>query len=41
MVQALPQYRALPQDILKLSVKNDRDEMVPFSAFMRMEKFYG
>lgn len=41
MVQALPQYRALPQDILKLSVKNDRDEMVPFSAFMRMEKVYG
>ncbi|MCX2474881.1 efflux RND transporter permease subunit [Pedobacter sp. MC2016-05] len=41
MVQALPQYRALPADILKLSVKNDRDEMVPFSAFMKMEKVYG
>ena len=41
MVQALPQYRALPSDILKLYVKNDRDEMVPFSAFMRMEKVYG
>ena len=41
MVQALPQYRALPMDILKLSVKNSRDEMVPFSAFMRMEKVYG
>lgn len=41
MVQALPEYRALPQDILKLSVKNSRDEMVPFSAFMRMEKVYG
>jgi HAE1 family hydrophobic/amphiphilic exporter-1 len=41
MVQALPQYRALPQDILKLYVKNDRDEMVPFSAFMRIEKVYG
>jgi len=41
MVQALPQYRALPEDILKLYVKNDRDEMVPFSAFMRMEKVYG
>ncbi|WP_131537293.1 efflux RND transporter permease subunit [Pedobacter nototheniae] len=41
MVQALPQYRALPEDILKLSVKNSRDEMVPFSAFMRMEKVYG
>ncbi len=41
MVQALPQYRALPEDILKLYVKNDKDEMVPFSAFMRMEKVYG
>ncbi|MFM6925625.1 MAG: efflux RND transporter permease subunit, partial [Ferruginibacter sp.] len=41
MVQALPQYRALPEDILKLYVKNDKDEMVPFSAFMSMEKVYG
>ncbi|MCW3070337.1 MAG: transporter, hydrophobe/amphiphile efflux family [Bacteroidetes bacterium] len=41
MVQALPEYRALPQDILKLYVKNDRDEMVPFSAFMTMDKVYG
>lgn len=41
MVQASPEYRALPTDILKLYVKNDRDEMVPFSAFMRMEKVYG
>jgi HAE1 family hydrophobic/amphiphilic exporter-1 len=41
MVQALPQYRALPEDILKLYVKNDRDEMVPYSAFMKMQKVYG
>ena len=41
MVQALPQYRAQPQDILKLYVKNDRDEMVPYSAFMTVEKVYG
>jgi HAE1 family hydrophobic/amphiphilic exporter-1 len=41
MVQALPQYRALPEDILKLYVKNNHDEMVPFSAFMKMEKVYG
>ncbi|RXK86370.1 efflux RND transporter permease subunit [Filimonas effusa] len=41
MVQAAPQYRALPEDILKLYVKNDRDEMVPMSAFMKMEKVYG
>jgi HAE1 family hydrophobic/amphiphilic exporter-1 len=41
MVQAKPEYRALPEDILKLYVKNNRDEMVPFSAFMKMEKVYG
>ncbi|OMP80865.1 efflux RND transporter permease subunit [[Flexibacter] sp. ATCC 35208] len=41
MVQAAPQYRALPEDILKLYVKNDKEEMVPMSAFMRMDKFYG
>ncbi|UIR55620.1 efflux RND transporter permease subunit [Sphingobacterium sp. SRCM116780] len=41
MVQALPQYRAMPDDILKLYVKNDRDEMVPYAAFMSLEKVYG
>lgn len=41
MVQALPQYRAKPDDILSLTVKNDTDEMVPLSAFMRLEKVYG
>ncbi len=41
IVQASPQYRALPEDILKLYVKNNREEMVPFSAFMKMEKVYG
>lgn len=41
IVAAAPQYRALPDDILKLYVKNSRDEMVPYSAFMKMEKVYG
>jgi HAE1 family hydrophobic/amphiphilic exporter-1 len=41
IVQASPEYRALPEDILKLYVKNDREEMVPFSAFMTMRKVYG
>jgi HAE1 family hydrophobic/amphiphilic exporter-1 len=41
MVQTLPQYRAQPQDILKLCVKNDRGEMVPYSAFITIEKVYG
>ncbi|GAA4912527.1 efflux RND transporter permease subunit [Mucilaginibacter defluvii] len=40
-VQALPEYRALPEDVLKLYVKNDRDEMVPYSAFMRIVKKQG
>ena len=41
MVQAAPQYRALPEDLLKLYVKNDQGEMVPYSAFMKIEKVYG
>jgi HAE1 family hydrophobic/amphiphilic exporter-1 len=41
MVQALPQYRSKPEDILKLYVKNDRGEMVPLSAFITLEKSYG
>ena len=41
MVQALPEYRAEPEDILKLTVKNDNGELVPFSAFLQIEKVYG
>ncbi|HEY1165516.1 MAG TPA: efflux RND transporter permease subunit, partial [Chitinophaga sp.] len=41
IVQASPQYRAQPEDILKLYVKNDREEMVPYAAFMKMDKVYG
>ncbi len=40
-VQASPEYRRLPEDILKLYVKNDRDEMVPYSAFMKIKKSHG
>jgi hydrophobic/amphiphilic exporter-1 (mainly G- bacteria), HAE1 family len=39
--QAAPEYRRLPSDIMELYVKNDRDEMVPFSAFMTMKKTQG
>jgi HAE1 family hydrophobic/amphiphilic exporter-1 len=39
--QAAPQYRKLPTDILNLFVKNDRGEMVPYSAFMTMRKTQG
>lgn len=41
MVQALPEYRAKPEDILKLYVKNDQDEMVSLSSFMTIERIYG
>ncbi|WP_439479696.1 efflux RND transporter permease subunit [Chryseobacterium aquaticum] len=41
IVQAGPQYRALPSDLLKLYVKNDKDQMVPYSDFMHLEKVYG
>src|SRR5690606_21803164 len=33
MLQALPKYRAKPDDILNLHIKNDDGEMVPYSAF--------
>jgi hydrophobic/amphiphilic exporter-1 (mainly G- bacteria), HAE1 family len=40
-VQAAPEFRKLPTDIMKLYVKNNRDEMVPFSAFMKIKKKQG
>lgn len=41
MVQALPDYRAQPEDLLNLYIKNDVDKMVPFSSFLSVEKVYG
>jgi HAE1 family hydrophobic/amphiphilic exporter-1 len=41
MVQTLPEYRAKPSDLLKLYIKNDYGEMVPFSSFMSIKKVYG
>jgi HAE1 family hydrophobic/amphiphilic exporter-1 len=40
-VQAAPEYRKIPSDIMNLYVKNNRDEMVPFSAFMKIKKTQG
>lgn len=40
-VQASPEYRALPDDLLKLYVKSEHDEMVPYSAFMKIKKSHG
>lgn len=39
--QSAPEYRKLPSDILNLFIKNDKDEMVPYSAFMTMKKTQG
>ncbi len=40
-VQASPEYRRLPSDVLNMYIKNERDEMVPYSAFMTMKKTQG
>jgi HAE1 family hydrophobic/amphiphilic exporter-1 len=40
-VQSSPEFRRLPSDILNLFVKNDKGEMVPYSAFMKMKKMQG
>lgn len=39
--QSAPEYRKLPSDLLNLFIKNDRDEMVPYSAFMSLRKTQG
>lgn len=39
--QASPEYRRLPSDILNLYVKNDLDEMVPYSSFVSLKKSQG
>ncbi len=39
--QAAAEFRRLPSDVLKLYVKNDHGEMVPYSAFMTLKKTQG
>ena len=41
MVQAAPEYRQKPEDLLKLFVKNSRGEQVPFGTFIRLERVLG
>ncbi|MFN3782502.1 MAG: efflux RND transporter permease subunit [Spirosomataceae bacterium] len=41
MVQASPEFRATPEDILKFFVKNTEGEMVPVSSFVTIDKIYG
>ncbi|MGE0393418.1 MAG: efflux RND transporter permease subunit [Vicinamibacterales bacterium] len=40
-VQAAAEFRRLPSDVMNFYVKNDRDEMVPYSAFMTMKERQG
>jgi HAE1 family hydrophobic/amphiphilic exporter-1 len=40
-VQASPEFRQLPSDLDKMYVKNDRNEMVPYSSFMQFKKTQG
>ena len=40
-VQAKPEFRRYPEDLDNLFVKNDKGEMVPYSAFMTLEKKQG
>jgi HAE1 family hydrophobic/amphiphilic exporter-1 len=41
MVQSSPEFRAKPEDILKLYTKNTDGEMVAMSSFLSIEKVYG
>jgi HAE1 family hydrophobic/amphiphilic exporter-1 len=40
-VQSDPKFRRLPSDVLNLFVTNEDGDMVPYSAFMKMEKKQG
>ncbi|KLU05753.1 RND efflux system, inner membrane transporter CmeB [Rhodopirellula islandica] len=40
-VQAQPKFRRYPEDLDNMFVKNEDGEMVPYSAFMRIEKKQG
>lgn len=41
MVQAYPNYRAKPNDLMNMYVKNDRGEMVSYGTFIKLERVYG
>ncbi|TWT78237.1 Efflux pump membrane transporter BepE [Posidoniimonas polymericola] len=40
-VQAAPEFRRYPEDLETMFVKNEAGEMVPYSAFMRLEEKQG
>lgn len=39
--QAAPEFRRYPEDLDNYFIKNDRDEMVPYSSFLKLEKAQG
>jgi HAE1 family hydrophobic/amphiphilic exporter-1 len=41
MVQAAPEDRAVPEDLLRLQVRSEHGEMVPLSTFVTLSKTYG
>ncbi len=40
-VQAAPEFRRLPSDLDNMFVKNDKGDMVPYSAFLKLKKKQG
>lgn len=41
MIQANPKFRAQPEDILSLRIKNNDGEMISYNSFAKIEKVYG
>jgi hydrophobe/amphiphile efflux-1 (HAE1) family protein len=41
MIQASPEFRAKPEDLLQLYVKNKTGEMVQYATFMHLTRVYG
>ncbi len=39
--QAGPEFRKQPSDLMNMFIKNDKGEMVPYSAFMKIKKTQG
>ncbi|MEG1571966.1 MAG: multidrug efflux RND transporter permease subunit [Bacteroidales bacterium] len=40
-IQAAANNRAMPEDVLRLNVRNEKGEMVPFAAFATIDKNFG
>ena len=40
-VQAAPEFRRYPEDLQNMFIKNDKGEMVPYSAFLTLKKQQG